>query len=78
MTEKPVFQTGYFTKCELNVLVDMFLEGHQEEYIAEVLNRAVSDVQKQIRFKGLQPIKNSMRREQQLKEIVKKHCGVAA
>lgn len=78
MSTEIILQTGSFYKCELNVLVDMYLEGHEQEYIAEVLNRNVADIAKQIRFKGLESIRKQLENEKKLKNIVNKHCGVAA
>ncbi|WP_151765826.1 hypothetical protein [Acinetobacter colistiniresistens] len=71
-------QTGAFHKCELNVLVDMYMEGQKVEYIAEVLNRSMADIQKQIRFKGLETIRAKIQKDEQLKRIVAKHCGEPA
>lgn len=78
MKIKSLFQTGAFFKCELNVLVDMYLDGYEQGYIAEVLNRDVEDIAKQIRFKGLEAIREQILNEKTLKSRVKKHCGVAA
>lgn len=71
-------QTGAFFKCELNVLVDMYLEGKEVEYIAEVLNRDIQDVKKQIKFKGLEAMRQSINNQRKWSEIVNKHCRESA
>lgn len=86
MVEKhEVLQTGGFSRCELNVLVDMYLDGHSEAYIAEVLFRDVADVEKQIVFKGLRSVRVEKRkadeekaRQERFKSIVSKHIRGAA
>ncbi|WP_417212001.1 hypothetical protein [Acinetobacter venetianus] len=74
----PILQTGRFSRCELNVLVDMYLEGQEESYIAEVLCRDVNDVKQQIKFKGLEGVRTIQQNEKKLKDIVEKHCGEKA
>lgn len=78
MSTKEVLQTGKYSSCELNVLVDMCFEGKEIAYIAEVLCRSVEDVEKQIKFKGLYKVRANAESDLRLKSIIRNHCGAAA
>lgn len=83
--EDQIIQMGEFSKCELNVLIEMYMDGHEIEYIAEVLFRSPHDVKKEIKFKGLFGIRvqqyrldnkklSSVKNQLKFQNIMKKHC----